>query len=109
MFTFSEAFQPDMFHMGGDEVSERCWNSSQEIQQFMIQNRWDLDKASFLKLWNYFQKKAQDKAYKVNILWGKHLFKNNLSFDKYSQKMPNSLVYYIIINYPVLEVTILDI
>ncbi|KAJ0175402.1 hypothetical protein K1T71_008561 [Dendrolimus kikuchii] len=62
----AEAFhQPDLFHMGGDEVSERCWNSSQEIQNFMIQNRWDLDKASFLKLWNYFQKKAQDRAYKA--------------------------------------------
>ncbi|XP_038214441.1 chitooligosaccharidolytic beta-N-acetylglucosaminidase [Zerene cesonia] len=61
----ADVFNPDMFHMGGDEVSERCWNTSQEIQQFMIQNRWDLDKTSFLKLWNYFQTKAQDKAYKA--------------------------------------------
>ncbi|XP_050674128.1 chitooligosaccharidolytic beta-N-acetylglucosaminidase isoform X2 [Leptidea sinapis] len=65
-----EVFKPDIFHMGGDEVSERCWNSSQEIQQFMIQNRWGLDKTSFLKLWNYFQTKAQDKAYKA---FGKRL------------------------------------
>ncbi|XP_014364864.2 chitooligosaccharidolytic beta-N-acetylglucosaminidase [Papilio machaon] len=55
----------DMFHMGGDEVSERCWNSSAHIRSFMLQNRWDLDKASYLKLWNYFQTKAQDKAYKA--------------------------------------------
>lgn len=49
-------------------MSERCWNTSEEIQNFMIQNRWDVgDKSSFLKLWNYFQKKAQDKAYKVGI------------------------------------------
>ncbi|KAG6455517.1 hypothetical protein O3G_MSEX009246 [Manduca sexta] len=62
----AEAFHStDMFHMGGDEVSERCWNSSEEIQQFMIQNRWDLDKSSFLKLWNYFQTKAEDRAYKA--------------------------------------------
>lgn len=66
----AESFQPDMFHMGGDEVSERCWNSSEEIQHFMIQNRWDLDKASYLKLWNYFQTKAQDRAYKA---FGKEL------------------------------------
>ncbi|XP_068632300.1 chitooligosaccharidolytic beta-N-acetylglucosaminidase [Battus philenor] len=65
-----EVFKPDMFHMGGDEVSERCWNSSEEIRQFMVQNRWDLDKASYLKLWNYFQTKAQDKAYKA---FGKRL------------------------------------
>lgn len=63
-------FNTDIFHMGGDEVSERCWNSSEEIQNFMLQNRWDLDKASFLKLWNYFQTKAQDKAYKA---FGKRL------------------------------------
>nr|AAQ97603.1 N-acetylglucosaminidase [Manduca sexta] len=62
----AEAFHStDMFHMGGDEVSDACWNSSEEIQQFMIQNRWDLDKSSFLKLWNYFQTKAEDRAYKA--------------------------------------------
>lgn len=66
----ADYFQPDMFHMGGDEVSERCWNSSEEIQQYMVQNRWDLRKESFLKLWDYFQKKAQDKAYKA---FGKRL------------------------------------
>ncbi|CAG5058824.1 unnamed protein product [Parnassius apollo] len=66
----AEAFKPDIFHMGGDEVSERCWNSSEEIRQFMVQNRWDLDKTSYLKLWNYFQTKAQDRAYKA---FGKRL------------------------------------
>lgn len=59
----AEIFQPDIFHMGGDEVSERCWNVSEEIQQFMVQHRWNLDKAGFLELWDYFQKKAQEKAY----------------------------------------------
>ncbi|KAL0831030.1 hypothetical protein ABMA28_001914 [Loxostege sticticalis] len=61
----AEVFDTDIFHMGGDEVSETCWNSSETIQNFMVQNRWDLNKESFLKLWNYFQQKAQDKAYKA--------------------------------------------
>ncbi|XP_053612207.1 chitooligosaccharidolytic beta-N-acetylglucosaminidase isoform X2 [Plodia interpunctella] len=61
----AEAFKPDIFHMGGDEVSEKCWNSSTEIQQFLMQNIWGLDTGSFLKLWNYFQTKAQKKAYKA--------------------------------------------
>ncbi|XP_049868022.1 chitooligosaccharidolytic beta-N-acetylglucosaminidase [Pectinophora gossypiella] len=61
----AEVFETDMFHMGGDEVSESCWNSSTEIQKFMTNNKWGLDKTSFLKLWNYFQTKAQDKAYKA--------------------------------------------
>ncbi|KOB75344.1 Beta-hexosaminidase, partial [Operophtera brumata] len=55
----------DMFHMGGDEVNYRCWNSSDEIQRFMVQNRWDLQSSGFLKLWNYFQEKAQNRAYKA--------------------------------------------
>lgn len=58
-------FDTDVFHMGGDEVSERCWNSSQQIRDFMTENRWGLDRAAYLKLWNYFQTKAQDRAYKV--------------------------------------------
>ncbi|GBP55572.1 Chitooligosaccharidolytic beta-N-acetylglucosaminidase [Eumeta japonica] len=66
----SDLFQPDIFHMGGDEVSEKCWNSSEEIQHFMIQNRWNLDSPGFLNLWNYFQSKAQEKAYKA---FGKEL------------------------------------
>lgn len=53
--------------MGGDEVSEKCWNSSDEIKHFMKENRWGLRKSSFLELWNYFQTRAQEKAYKVNI------------------------------------------
>ncbi|KAF9794109.1 hypothetical protein SFRURICE_009486, partial [Spodoptera frugiperda] len=61
----AESFQPDIFHMGGDEVSWKCWNSSEEIQNFMIQNRWNLDSAGFLKLWNLFQTKAENRAYKV--------------------------------------------
>nr|AKR06190.1 beta-N-acetylglucosaminidase [Mamestra brassicae] len=66
----ADVFNPDIFHMGGDEVSERCWNSSEEIQHFMIQNRWNLGQDSFLKLWNYFQMRAQDRAYKA---FGKRL------------------------------------
>ncbi|CAH2991416.1 unnamed protein product [Chilo suppressalis] len=62
----AEVFETtDIFHMGGDEVSEKCWNASESIQNFMVQNRWDLSSGGFLKLWNYFQNKAQDKAYKA--------------------------------------------
>ncbi|CAH2107988.1 unnamed protein product [Euphydryas editha] len=66
----AEVFETDVFHMGGDEVSERCWNSSQQIRDFMSENRWGLDRAAFLQLWNYFQTRAQDRAYKA---FGKRL------------------------------------
>lgn len=81
----------DLFHMGGDEVSERCWNSSQQIQQYMAQNQWGLDRASYLKLWNYFQSEAQQRAYKAFgkrvplVLWTSTLTEFN-HVDKYLNK-----------------------
>ncbi|CAH0714148.1 unnamed protein product, partial [Brenthis ino] len=60
----------DIFHMGGDEVSERCWNSSSQVQQYMAQRGWALDRAGYLQLWNYFQNEAQARAYKA---FGKRL------------------------------------
>nr|AAX94571.1 beta-N-acetylglucosaminidase [Choristoneura fumiferana] len=87
----AEVFKPDIFHMGGDEVSERCWNASDDIQQFMMQHRWDLDKSSFLNLWDYFQRKAQEKVYKAFgkkvpiILWTSTLT-DHVYVDKYLNK-----------------------
>ncbi|CAH2236695.1 jg20913 [Pararge aegeria aegeria] len=87
----AEVFPTDIFHMGGDEVSEKCWNTSTEIQQFMKQNRWDLDNAGFLDLWNYFQTKAQDRVYKAFgkklplIMWTSTLT-NYVHVDKYLNK-----------------------
>ena len=70
-------FQPDLFHMGGDEVNINCWNSSASIRNWMqtVKN-WDLSESSFYMLWDYFQKKAMDKLEIANdgkeipiILW----------------------------------------
>ncbi|XP_053683247.1 chitooligosaccharidolytic beta-N-acetylglucosaminidase [Sabethes cyaneus] len=51
----------DLFHMGGDEVSIGCWNTSVEIQQWMQAKGWGLNEADFLKLWNYFQTNALER------------------------------------------------
>lgn len=48
----------DLFHMGGDEVSVSCWNSSTEIQQWMKAQGWNLEESDFMKLWNHFQTNA---------------------------------------------------
>lgn len=70
-------FQPDLFHMGGDEVNINCWNSSAVIRNWMqtVKN-WDLSESSFYMLWDYFQQKAMDKLKIANdgkeipiILW----------------------------------------
>uniref|UniRef100_A0A182N7T2 beta-N-acetylhexosaminidase n=1 Tax=Anopheles dirus TaxID=7168 RepID=A0A182N7T2_9DIPT len=48
----------DLFHMGGDEVSIRCWNATSSIQGWMSGQEWGLQEADYMKLWNYFQTEA---------------------------------------------------
>ncbi|XP_039444957.1 chitooligosaccharidolytic beta-N-acetylglucosaminidase-like isoform X2 [Culex pipiens pallens] len=69
----------DLFHMGGDEVKISCWNTSTDIQQWMLNQGWGLEEADFLKLWNHFQTNALerlDKSLQDNrpiILWTSRL------------------------------------
>ena len=70
-------FQPDLFHMGGDEVNINCWNSSAVITSWMQRvKRWDLSESSFYMLWDHFQATALEKLVLANggkeipvILW----------------------------------------
>ncbi|KAL7287498.1 hypothetical protein TKK_0018332 [Trichogramma kaykai] len=69
-------FEPDLFHMGGDEVNINCWNSTPIIRDWMLERGWDLSESSFYRLWEHFQAKAYDKLTKANagrelpaILW----------------------------------------
>lgn len=75
-----ELFDPDVFHMGGDEVSVNCWNSSETIQKWMQSQGWGLAEKDFLQLWGHFQTEALkrvDKISKTNkipiILWTSRL------------------------------------
>lgn len=70
-------FQPDLFHMGGDEVNLNCWKSSLVITKWMQEVKgWDLTEASFYMLWDYFQERASEKLRLANegtdipiVLW----------------------------------------
>lgn len=70
-------FQPDLFHMGGDEVNINCWNSSSTVTTWMQNVKgWNLSESSFYMLWNYFQERALEKLILANgrkqmpvILW----------------------------------------
>ncbi|XP_049293737.1 chitooligosaccharidolytic beta-N-acetylglucosaminidase isoform X3 [Anopheles funestus] len=55
----------DVFHMGGDEVSIRCWNATTRIQNWMNEQEWGLQEADFMKLWNYFQTEALNRLDKT--------------------------------------------
>ncbi|KAJ8684485.1 hypothetical protein QAD02_020277 [Eretmocerus hayati] len=75
-------FEPDFFHMGGDEVNIDCWNSSNIIKNWMLERGWDLSEPSFYKLWDHFQSRAFDKLTKANngieldvVLWTSGLTK----------------------------------
>lgn len=70
-------FQPDIFHMGGDEVNLNCWNSSVAITSWMQAVKgWNLSESSFYMLWDHFQSRALDALYVANegksipvVLW----------------------------------------
>lgn len=68
--------QPDIFHMGGDEVNINCWRSASIITNWMLKKGWDLSERSFYLLWEYFQTRALEKLKIANggkditaILW----------------------------------------
>ena len=60
-------FEPDIFHMGGDEVNIQCWRSSKQLTDWMTNNKtWDLSDSSFHKLWHLFQERAYEKLVTAN-------------------------------------------
>lgn len=71
--------KPDIFHMGGDEVSTACWNSSVGIQNWMLKKGWNLTQSDFMRLWGHFQDNALERLDRVAerklpiIMWTSHL------------------------------------
>uniref|UniRef100_A0A1A9UTR0 Beta-hexosaminidase n=1 Tax=Glossina austeni TaxID=7395 RepID=A0A1A9UTR0_GLOAU len=53
-----DLFDPDVFHMGGDEVSFTCWNSTKSIINWMVGMGWELKTSDFVHLWGHFQMEA---------------------------------------------------
>ncbi|XP_026276517.2 chitooligosaccharidolytic beta-N-acetylglucosaminidase [Frankliniella occidentalis] len=72
-----DAFKPDMFHMGGDEVNFNCWNTTESIISWMRQNNASARTGDdFRKLWDVFQTRALQKLVEANegkelpvVLW----------------------------------------
>ncbi|XP_017771963.1 PREDICTED: chitooligosaccharidolytic beta-N-acetylglucosaminidase [Nicrophorus vespilloides] len=87
-----EQFDPDIFHMGGDEVHEGCWDSERKIAEWMTDNNYTLNEAGFIKLWDKFQREAlkrftKQRGYDVPII----LWTSTLTDEKYLMKyLPNS-------------------
>lgn len=78
--------------MGGDEVHNECWNSSVEIQNWMKDKGWGLEKQDFFKLWEYFQQKAQANVFKVVLIDFTNTFFFNKNINTHSKFNDFSLV-----------------
>ena len=72
---FFELFESDMFHMGGDEVNLNCWNTTEEVKQYLTDQGQTGTEEELLGLWENFQNKAAQNVYKAAgkklplILW----------------------------------------
>ncbi|XP_021924900.1 chitooligosaccharidolytic beta-N-acetylglucosaminidase isoform X2 [Zootermopsis nevadensis] len=82
-------FEPDIFHMGGDEVNFGCWRSSPEIVNWMTSHHLGQTDDDYLQLWDIFQKRAYTKVVEANggkeipiVLWTSHLTAQG-TVDKY--------------------------
>ncbi|KAK3864073.1 hypothetical protein Pcinc_030216 [Petrolisthes cinctipes] len=56
-----EFFDPDMIHMGGDDVSFRCWQNANEIKEYLAANNREANSREYFELWNTFQSNAYAK------------------------------------------------
>jgi len=76
-----ESFGPlDLFHYGGDEVNLNCWNSTEEIKNWVQARHASLDADKYYQEWSVFQDKAKQRLTRANggkavpgILWTSHL------------------------------------
>jgi hexosaminidase len=57
----------DMFHMGGDEVNLNCWNSSQEIREYLTANGQTGTEEELVQLWNLFQVRSFPRLYLFQV------------------------------------------
>lgn len=54
-------FDPEMVHMGGDGVSFKCWQNSQEIKEYLAANNREPISQEYFDLWNTYQQNAYAK------------------------------------------------
>ena len=53
---YIELFKPDLFHAGGDEINLNCWNSTQEIAEWMQKNLGGRKEEEIMEMWGQFLK-----------------------------------------------------
>ena len=77
-------FRPTSFHMGGDEIHVGCWNSTQMITDWLVEQGRGLNEDDFIWMWSQYQNKSYEKLVNASktagltnvpevILWNSHL------------------------------------
>lgn len=51
---YIELFKPDLFHAGGDEINLNCWNTTQEISNWLQTNLGGREKEQIMEMWGQF-------------------------------------------------------
>ncbi|XP_071546083.1 LOW QUALITY PROTEIN: chitooligosaccharidolytic beta-N-acetylglucosaminidase-like [Panulirus ornatus] len=54
-------FDPEMVHMGGDDVSFKCWQNANEIKEYLAANSREANSREYFELWNTYQSNAFSK------------------------------------------------
>ncbi|XP_037080175.1 chitooligosaccharidolytic beta-N-acetylglucosaminidase-like [Pollicipes pollicipes] len=58
---FNDMFDPDIFHVGGDEINLNCWKSTPEIAAYVKDHGGDpTDDHEYMNLWVEYQSRAAD-------------------------------------------------
>ena len=75
-----DSFDPDIFHMGGDEINMNCWSSSSAMKNWITSKGLNSSHETYTKLWKNFQGRAYNLLTKANggkeipaILWTSEL------------------------------------
>lgn len=70
----------DFFHFGGDEVNLNCWNTTQEMVEYMLAKGNDLSTDAYHKEWSLFHERSYELLTQANsgleipgILWASQL------------------------------------
>ncbi|KAK2724709.1 chitooligosaccharidolytic beta-N-acetylglucosaminidase-like isoform X2 [Artemia franciscana] len=77
-----EAFSPDVFHLGADEVKFGCWNITEEIVDWLEDQGRGREEVDFYYLWGYYQNRTLEKVDTVYgnipvIVWTSSLTEEN--------------------------------
>ncbi|MPC14659.1 Chitooligosaccharidolytic beta-N-acetylglucosaminidase [Portunus trituberculatus] len=78
-----QLFSPlELFHFGGDEVNLNCWNTTEEIFNFMVDNGYGTNESDYYHQWAVFQGRALELLHEAaggrdvpGVLWTSHLTK----------------------------------